>query len=152
MNLVMSQIQEMAARLYRSRLVRTLFVGALAVVVQTIIFEAVAVWLGFVSPSTGVVIGAEFGIFTNFFLNNYLSFSDRRSGHMMHRLLRFHTIVLGSVVIQWLCVFVAQNLSASLLVIHAAYAAGIIIGFVWNYNWYRLWVWKHRETSSDLRA
>ncbi len=134
-------------RLYHSRLVRTLFVGVIAVACQTIVFEAVAVWLGWVSPSTGTVIGGEVGILVNFFINNRISFADRRAeGVTLQRVLRFHLIVAGSVAIQWLFVFLAEHWTSNLLYIHAAYAAGIIIGFVWNYNWYRLWVWKHRPT------
>ncbi|MES2203246.1 MAG: GtrA family protein [Patescibacteria group bacterium] len=133
-------------RLYHSRLVRTLFVGAIAVVVQTSIFEAAAVWLGLVSPSTAVLLGGECGILTNFFINNRISFADRRAeGVLLNRLLRFHLVVAGSVFIQWLFVFGAEHWSSSLLVLHAAYAAGIVIGFVWNYTWYTLWVWRHHE-------
>ncbi len=140
--------REIILHLYNSRLARTLFVGAIAVTVQTAVFEVVAIWLGLVSPSTGTIIGAEAGILTNFFLNNKLSFHDRRAdGVTLHRIFRFHLVVSGSVFIQWLFVFIAENVGASLFTIHVAYASGIVLGFVWNYNWYRLWVWRHKEDT-----
>lgn len=142
-------MRSIAEQLFYSRLVRTLAVGVIAVVVQTFVFEAVSVWLGLVSPSTGTIIGGEFGILTNFFINNRISFADRHAeGLLLRRLLRFHLVVAGSVFIQWLFVFITEHMTGDLLYIHAAYAAGIVVGFVWNYNWYRLWVWKHHKEKS----
>ena len=136
-------------RLRHSRFLRSLIAGAISVICQTAIFEVLGIYLALVSPSTAVVIGGEAGVLMNFFLNNRFAFGDRMHGSLSHRLLRFHIVVLGSIVMQWLFVYIAENSNAGLLLIHAAYAAGVAIGFVWNYNWYRLWVWKQHHAGQS---
>lgn len=129
-----------------SRLMRVIFIGGIGVVTQTLIFELLGVWLGLVQPSTAVVIGAETGVLTNFYLNNRFSFHDRQhSISLLSRLLRFHLVLSGSIFLQWLFVFIAERQTDSYLIIHGAYAAGIILGFIWNYTFYHLFVWKHTE-------
>lgn len=130
-------------RLRYSRLMRVAFFGGVGVIVQTVIFEILGIWLGLLRPSLATLLGAEFGIITNFSLNNRFSFNDRVHASLSARLLRFHTVVSGSLFIQWLCVFTAESLTASTWVIHGAYAGGILLGFISNYTGYRLWVWKH---------
>lgn len=128
------------------RLVRTLAVGVVAVITQTVVFEIVGIYLHLFSPSTAVIIGAEAGILTNFYLNNRFSFHDRQDDtSLLSRLVRFHLVVSGSVFLQWLFVFIAEHQTNSYLIIHAAYAAGIIVGFAWNYTLYLLFVWKSQE-------
>ena len=51
---------------------------------------------------------------------------------------------MGAVFLQWLFVFTAERLTESWLLIHAALLCGIALGFVWNYLWYHLYVWRHR--------
>jgi len=128
-----------------SRIMRVAFFGGFGVVVQTIVFEIVGIWLGLLRPSLATLLGAEFGIITNFFLNNRFSFNDRTHAPLPRRLLRFHAVVSGSLFIQWLCVFTAESLTSNIWVIHGAYAGGILLGFISNYTGYRLWVWKHHE-------
>lgn len=129
-----------------SRLVRTIAVGVIAVVVQTTVFEIFGIYLQLFSPSTAVLVGAEAGILTNFYLNNRFSFHDRQHDiSLFSRLLRFHFVVSGSVFLQWLFIFIAEHQTNSYLIIHGAYAAGIILGFAWNYTFYLLFVWQHKE-------
>lgn len=130
----------------RSRFLRVFIIGGIGVLVQTIVFEIIGIYLQLVLPSTAVLIGAETGILTNFYLNNRFSFSDRRHDiSLSSRLLRFHLVVSGSIFLQWLFVFVTEHQTSDLLIIHAAYAAGIILGFVWNYTFYLLFVWKQSD-------
>lgn len=139
----MQNIVELLQRLLRLRIVRSLCVGVVAVIVQTVLFEILGVLLHIVSPSTAVLIGVEAGILTNFYLNNRFSFSDRQHKiSLLSRLARFHLVVSGSAFLQWLFVFTAEQYSNNLLYIHIAYAAGIILGFAWNYTFYFLFVWR----------
>ncbi len=146
----MEQLLRLYMRLRYSRLFRVAFFGGMGVVVQTVVFEVLGIWLGLVRPSFATLIGAEFGVITNFFLNNRFSFNDRVHAPLPRRLLRFHLVVSGSVFIQWLFVFTAESLHANAWMIHGAYLAGILIGFISNYTWYRLWVWKHYEEPSTV--
>ena len=133
-------------RFVQSRFLRVFTVGGIGVAGQTVVFEILSIFLHIVSPSTAAVLGAEVGVLTNFYLNNRFSFHDRRRAIALHsRLLRFHLVVSGSLILQWLSVFIAEHQTSSLLLIHGAYATGIIIGFVWNYTFYLLFVWRHEE-------
>lgn len=139
----MERLTNLFYTFWRVRLLRVAFFGGIGVVVQTIIFETLGIWLGLLRPSLATLLGAEFGIITNFFLNNRFSFNDRAHAPLPRKLLRFHAVVSGSLFIQWLCVFTAESLTANIWVIHGAYAGGILLGFISNYTGYRLWVWKH---------
>lgn len=146
----MHTVLQMYTKLADSRLVRALFVGVAALVVQTAVFEMLGVYLRLFPLSIAVLISAETGILTNFYLNNRFSFSDRQHEiSLPSRLLRFHLVVSGSVFLQWLFVFLAERQTNNLLLIHGAYAAGIILGFAWNYTLYLLFVWR-RPDSSEL--
>jgi putative flippase GtrA len=135
--------------IWQSRFLRVAILGGTGVLVQTAIFETIAFWLKLVAPSTAVIISAEFGILTSFFLNNRFAFDGHRQQSLCVRLLRFHIVVIGSLIIQWLFVFTAEHLTASTLFIQGAYFAGVLTGFVSNYIGYSLWVWRHNESLPD---
>lgn len=143
---LLTRITNTGRHMYASRLFRTASVGVVGVGIQTTVFEIIGVYLALVSLSTAALIGSEFGILSNFILNNYFSFSGRQLPSPT-RLAKFHLVVLGSVFLQWLFVFIAERMTHDLLIIHVAYGAGILLGFIWNYNWYRLWVWKKHPTE-----
>jgi len=133
------------------RIVHTISVGAVAVVAQTAVFETLGIFLHLVSPSTAVIIGAEAGVLTNFYLNNRFSFRDRHHDiSLFSRFFRFHLVVSGSVILQWLFVFIAEHQTSSYLILHGAYLAGLILGFVWNYTFYLLFVWKQPESRNAI--
>lgn len=134
--------------LLRSRLLRVAVIGVAGVIVQTSFFEVLGIWLEIVRPSTAVIIGAEFGILTNFFLNNRFAFNNQAHTPLSVRLLRFHLVVSGSLLIQWAFVFATEQITTNVLSLHGAYIAGVLFGFVSNYTGYRLWVWRHHDASS----
>jgi putative flippase GtrA len=135
------------------RVARSMAVGGVAFITQTIIFELLGVLLQVVSLSTAVVIGAEVGILTNFYLNNRFSFSDRhQASPLLSRLIRFHAVVSGSVLLQWLFVHAAESRTTDYLVIHAAYFTAVSLGFIWNYTFYLLFVWKEPSTLTVPNA
>lgn len=134
---------------WQSHFLRVATIGAAGLLVQTAIFETLGFWLEIVRPSTAVAIGAEFGILTNFFLNNRFAFNDRICSPFFIRLLRFHLVVSGSLIIQWAFVFASENLTANVLMLHGAYISGVLIGFISNYTGYRLWVWQHYKSPQE---
>lgn len=145
----MAYLKELAGAFVRSRLLRVALIGAVGVVVQTAVFEVLGIWLMLVRPSTAVVAGGEVAILVNFFLNNRFSFGDRADGAFVSRLLRFHAVVMGSLLIQWLFVFAAEQWTQSVLLLHAAYGAGILVGFAFNYTGYHWWVWRPRDSQKE---
>lgn len=126
-------------------MMRVAVISVAGILVQTAIFEVLGIWLKLVQPSTAVLVGAEIGILTNFFLNNRFAFSDRIQNSLLVRLLRYHLVVSGSLIIQYVFVFIAEHLTTNLFIIHGAYFIGVLIGFLFNYTGYRLWVWEHHE-------
>lgn len=122
---------------------RVALFGGLGVIAQTLIFEVLGIWLGLLRPSLATLVGAEVGVLINFVLNNRYSFNDRAHAPLITKLARFHVVISGALFIQWFAVFCAESLTTNLWIVHGAYAAGILIAFVSNYTWYRLWVWRH---------
>ena len=146
----MNQLIALTKRLFKMRIVRALAVGVVAVTAQTIVFELLGIYLQVLAPSLATVVGAEFGILTNFYLNNRFSFQDRQhQTSLLRRILKFHLVVSGSVAIQFLSVFTAEHLTQNLVIIQGAYAASIVVGFAWNYTWYKLWIWKHHAPDTE---
>lgn len=143
MNINAAKLVRYGSAVANSRLVRTLSVGVAALIVQTALFEVLGVYLHVFSLSTTVLVGAEAAVLTNFYLNNRFSFGDRQHNiSLLSRLLRFHLVVSGSILLQWLFVFLAEHQTNNLVIIHAAYAAGLVLGFFWNYTLYLLFVWR----------
>lgn len=139
-------IRAAGERFVQSRFVRVFVIGGIGVAVQTAVFEIFGVLLSLAPLSSVAAVSAEIGVLTNFYLNNRFSFNDRQHGiSLVARLARFHLVVSGSIFLQWLFVFIAEHQTSSVLLIHGAYAAGIIVGFVWNYTLYLLFVWRHEE-------
>lgn len=136
--------------LLRKSVVRSLISGGVSVMLQTAIFEVLAIWLKLVAPSTATVIGGEAGILLNFFLNNRFSFghvTPRTS--LLSRLLQFHLVVSGALLIQYVSVYIAERSTESIVTLHAVYLGSIIVSFCWNYSWYKLWIWRHRSLGSE---
>lgn len=135
-------------KLLRLRVMRVGIIGGIGFLIQTAIFETLGVYLQLVPLSVAVVIGAEIAITTGFFLNQRFSFSDRvhHIKRVPFQFVQYHLVALGSVFIQWLFVFTAEHLTQNLFIIHAVYMSGILVGFAWTYNGYRLWVWKHEHS------
>jgi putative flippase GtrA len=117
--------------------------GGAGVLAQTAVFE-IGIWVLLLRPSVATLIGAECGILTSFILNNRFSFAKHHHP-VIHRLLRYHLVVSGSLFIQWLSVFVAESLTHNIWIIHGAYMVGIIVGFFFNYTGYRLFVWHPKQ-------
>ena len=136
-------------KMLEHRVVKTFLVGVLAVGVQTVVFESVGVFLGLTSLSTATVLGAECATITSFLLNNRISFPDKAGGSVLFRFLRFHLVVLGSIAIQWTALFIAERMTDDIFLLHIVYVASIILGFIWNYSWYKTWVWKHPTPGAE---
>ena len=90
-----------------------------------------------------LIPGIEVSIITNFLLNDFFTFSDRRTGKVgsfFGRLGKYNLIALAGAFINWGV--------ASLLISHAALDVylsnfiGIIIAFLWNYFFSMIWAWK----------
>src|SRR3989344_4676190 len=118
-------------------------VGLVGLIVQTSIFEIVGIRLDLLRPSTAALIGGEIAVLLGFTLNNRYNFPDRATPLYM-RLARFHTLVAGSLPLQWPFVRLALIFFfGTTSTLRIAYLCGILLGFLSNYIGYTLWVWRH---------
>lgn len=145
----MEQLRRVAHVLWQKRIYRVALMGIAGVIVQSIVFAIIGLWLAIVRPSIAVLIGTEVGLLTNFYLNNRFSFTLSSPAPLLLRVARYHTTVLGSFFCQWFFVFLAEMVTTNIYALLAAYAAGALLGFGINYTGYRLWVWRHHEASSS---
>jgi dolichol-phosphate mannosyltransferase len=89
-----------------------------------------------------LVPGIEVSIITNFILNDYFTFADRRTGKTMSfigRLGKYNLVSLSGAAINY---GVAALLVSFGLNIYLSDFIGILIAFIWNYLFSMLWTWK----------
>jgi dolichol-phosphate mannosyltransferase len=129
------------------RLPRVLLIGGSGVILQGIIFELLGIQWKLVSPSTATLVGAEFVILSNFFLNERFSFKDKvaASGSLLRRLVRFHLISSGSVIFQWLFIFITSLFTSNEAILRVSFIAALGLGFIVNYIGYYFWVWRSEK-------
>jgi dolichol-phosphate mannosyltransferase len=126
------------------RFLRVVGVGLFGFACQTLIFGILGVRLGLIMPSNAILLGGEFAILSNFFLNERFSFSDKqKSVPFVQRIVRFHLVSLGSIVIQWVLVKSAESFApTNHPLLWVAYISGLACGLITNYTGYYFWVWR----------
>jgi dolichol-phosphate mannosyltransferase len=89
------------------------------------------------------LVGIEASILSNFFLNDYFTFADRRSGNarsFLARLLKFNfTCAMGAAIQYGLLLLFTSVVGLNYLVSNII---GIIVAFIWNYALSNFWTWK----------
>jgi putative flippase GtrA len=96
--------------LFSWRFFKFCIVGASGVIVNLAVLALLADMLG-VQTNLAAAIAIELSINTNFIINEYWTFQDRRAGNgaIGNRWCQFHLVSLGGAVIQW-CLFVCANM------------------------------------------
>jgi dolichol-phosphate mannosyltransferase len=100
--------------------------------------NALTDWSGYIA----LIPGIEVSIITNFTLNDYFTFGDRRTGNrtFVGRLLRFNLVSLTGAAINYgIAALLSQIVGLN---IYLSDFIGIVIGFIWNYLWSNFWTWK----------
>jgi dolichol-phosphate mannosyltransferase len=95
-------------------------------------------WSGYLA----LVPGIEVSIITNFLLNDFFTFSDRRTGKLRSlfgRLLKYNLVALTGAIINYA---IAAALFTAGLNIYLADFIGIVVAFPWNYFFSTVWAWK----------
>jgi dolichol-phosphate mannosyltransferase len=94
------------------------------------------------NPRAQLVPGIEISIITNFLLNDFFTFADRRSGRtgpFFRRLVKYNVLALAGAVINWgvasLLVHLGVNIFLSDFI-------GIVVAFLWNYFLSTTWAWR----------
>lgn len=94
------------------------------------------------NPYVQLIPGIEISIITNFILNDYFTFADRRTGKTMSffgRLLKYNLVGLTGAAINYGIAALLFNIG---LDIYLADFIGILIAFLWNYFFSTTWAWK----------
>lgn len=144
-----------------SRVIKFLFVGGTGFLVQ-LVFQEGTVRLLHVSHPVGVAIGAESAILSNFFLNNFWTFSDtkhiKQRGNFFVRLIKFNLASFGAIVVQYLADFIAELLVGP--VVHIGpwivptrivilFPTIIFIVIPMNYIIYNVFIWKTKYLKNE---
>jgi dolichol-phosphate mannosyltransferase len=125
-----------------TRILKFLVVGLIGTGVNEGILKLVTdftTWNNYVA----LIPGIEISILTNFLLNDYFTFSDRRSGQrrsFFGRMLKYNITALAGALINYgVALLFAQVVGLNVLLSNFI---GILVAFVWNYLLSTLWTWK----------
>ncbi len=94
------------------------------------------------NPYVTLIPGIEVSIITNFLLNDYFTFADRRTGKTFSffgRLAKYNLIAFAGAFINW---GIAALLVNAGLDIYLSNFIGIVIAFIWNYFLSTVWAWR----------
>jgi dolichol-phosphate mannosyltransferase len=99
------------------------------------------------NKNIAVIPGIEVSIISNFLLNDYFTFADRRTGKrksFIGRILKFNLVCLAGAGINLGIYSLILGLSGvdNLAIRLIANLIGIIIAFVWNYILSLVWTWR----------
>jgi dolichol-phosphate mannosyltransferase len=89
-----------------------------------------------------IIPGIEVSIITNFLLNDFFTFADRRSGKMgsfLGRLLKYNLFAAAGAFINWGIYALMIHHGVD---IYLSDFVGIVIAFLWNYFFSTIWAWK----------
>jgi dolichol-phosphate mannosyltransferase len=89
-----------------------------------------------------LIPGIEVSIITNFLLNDFFTFADRRTGKagsFFGRMVKYNVIALVGAFINW---GIASLLIHAGLDVYLSNFIGIVIAFLWNYFFSTIWAWK----------
>jgi dolichol-phosphate mannosyltransferase len=99
---------------------------------------AFTVWHEYVQ----LIPGIEVSIITNFLLNDFFTFADRRTGRKLSffgRMLKYNLIALAGAFVNWGVAALLVNAGVN---IYLSDFIGIVFAFLWNYFFSTIWAWK----------
>lgn len=140
--------------LKKNRLFKIALFGFLSFVVEAVFFEFFGIRWHLWRPSTAALIGAELAIVFNFIMQNTFTFTDQKilfKSAMIRKFLQFNFLVSISLGLQWLSVRVGEHLAYGVhyyLILRLFNVAGVLLGFIFNYQSYTKVIWKNTETGA----
>jgi len=96
-----------------------------------------------IHPALAGGIGAEAAIISNFFLNNFWTFQEKKIAlkHLPLKFLQFNTTSFGALLIQIVTIFIGVTLTG-MGTYRIFYLLGVGLGLFWNYFMYSRVIWK----------
>lgn len=124
-----------------TRLFKFLGVGLSGTIVNLGILKLINLFTAW-NPLVQLIPGIEISIITNFLLNDYFTFVDRRTGKtrsFIFRLLKYNLVSLVSAFINWGIASILVTFGLNIIV---ADFIGILVAFIFNYLFSLRWTWK----------
>jgi dolichol-phosphate mannosyltransferase len=123
------------------RILKFLGVGLSGTLVNLGILKLVTLFTTW-NPMWQLIPGIEISIITNFLLNDYFTFADRRTGQtrsFLSRLGKYNLVSLVSALVNWgiASILIAVGLDTIL-----SEFIGIVVAFIINFVFSSLWTWK----------
>lgn len=121
-------------------------VGGVGLIVQLVFFNTLRQWL---HPVYANMVSVECAVVSNFILNNYFSFAEKRlsSSDKVRTWLKkfgvFNLFSLGSLLLQSVILFIGCDLFGRSVIAENMYVlVGIGLGSIYNYKIYHYFVWR----------
>jgi dolichol-phosphate mannosyltransferase len=95
------------------------------------------------------IVAIETSIISNFMLNDIWTFKDRRSGHILKRLVKFNILMLVGLVINLLILYVLTDLASLHYTISNLF--GIAIASIARYLMSIKWAWLQPQKKAELK-
>ena len=127
------------------RFTRFALVGGSGVIVNSVIFIALADWVG-IDYRLASPVATEIAILSNFTLNRLWTFSDAGPAPLRTRLWRYHLTAFGGFLVHYATLIALvdfQEWDKRL-----ANLVGIAVGMAWNYIVNVKWAWRRIPYSS----
>lgn len=126
-------------KLSEYRVLKFMAVGASGVLVNDGVLWYI-VSQGGITPFAAAIASIEASILSNFALNNFWTFKDRKGQKDHHRLFKYHQSVFLGALVNYVTLVVLLAAGSHFV---AANTVGIVLGFFLNYLLSETFVWKH---------
>lgn len=129
------------------RFIQICLVGFIGAVIQFSIFNLMRLKI---PPEFANAIAVEFAVISNFTINNFWTFKDKKIQFNKLKLLipkfvQFNLVSLGSVLIQFLVLKIGVIvLGRSFIWENLLVSVGILFGLIWNYFMYTRLIWQKK--------
>jgi dolichol-phosphate mannosyltransferase len=123
------------------RFVKFIAVGLTGTAVNLGVLKLVTVFTTW-NDKVQLIPGIEVSIITNFLLNDFFTFADRRTGKtasFFGRMLKYNLLAFAGAFINWGVAALMVNAGVN---IYLSDFVGILIAFLWNYFFSTIWAWK----------
>jgi dolichol-phosphate mannosyltransferase len=123
------------------RFVKFIAVGLTGTAVNLGVLKLVTLFTGW-HETIQLIPGIEVSIITNFLLNDFFTFADRRTGKtasFFGRMLKYNLLAFAGAFINWGVAALMVNAGVN---IYLSDFVGILIAFLWNYFFSTIWAWK----------
>jgi dolichol-phosphate mannosyltransferase len=123
------------------RFIKFIAVGISGTVVNLGVLSLITAYTGW-NDKIQLVPGIEVSIITNFLLNDFFTFADRRTGRVASffgRMAKYNLIALAGAFVNWGVAALMVNAGVNIFL---SDFIGIVIAFMWNYIFSTIWAWR----------